>query len=144
MIKRIILLAVFVAGFSNLARAQNQPCDNPNLIQSVAINTASAVSTRLVNSTDTEKKTYLCNFVVTMVGAATANTIAIQYGTGATCQTGTILRTGTFKASVVVGSSTTIFLPPRSIQPIPVGNSTCVLTTTADAVNGVLSFVIAP
>lgn len=143
MIKRILLLAVFIAGFPLAANSQNNdPCSNAQLIQSVAINTASAVSTRLVTSTDAEKKTYICNFVVTMVGAATANTIAIQYGTGSTCQTGTTLRSGTFKASVVVGSSTVVNLRPNTVQPIPVGNSTCVLTTTTDAVNGILSYAL--
>lgn len=134
---------IILFGISCLvANAQTNPCTNSQLVQSVAINTSTGASIRLVANTDTEKKTYICEFIVTMVGAATPQTIAIQYGTGATCGTGTILRTGTFKTSTTAGAITTLSIPGNTIQPIPVGNSTCILTTTGDAVNGVMSYVI--
>lgn len=137
-----LCLAVLCLLYSNTANAQTNPCTNGSLIQSVAINTTTGASIRLVNTTDAEKKTYICSFIVTMVGAATPQTLAVQYGTGATCGTGTTLRTGTFKASTTAGAITTISLPANTIQPIPVGNSTCILTTTTDTVNGVMSYVI--
>lgn len=142
MCKKIIFLAILLL-ISSSARAQNNdPCSNAQLVQSVAINTSTAASIRLVNSTDAEKKTYICHLIFTMVGAATPQTIAVQYGIGATCGTGTTLRTGTFKASTVVGSITTISIPANTIQPIPVGFSTCILTTTTDTVNGIMSYAL--
>lgn len=139
---RSLICSIFLFFPAALHAQTNDPCSNAQLIQSVAINTTTAASIRLVTSTDPEKKTYICNFVVTMVGAATPQTIAIQYGTGTTCQTGTTLRSGTFKASTAVGSITTLQLIPNTIQPIPVGNSTCILTTTTDTVNGIMSFAL--
>lgn len=140
----LVGLAALIAIVNPTVHTQmsGDPCSNPQLIQSVAINITSGASTRIVLSTDAEKKTYICNINVTMVGAATPQTLAVQYGTAATCGTGTVLRSGTFKASTTVGSITNLQILQNTIQPIPVGNSTCILTTTADAVNGIASFAL--
>lgn len=140
--KKIILLIAFLLSASAVQAQSNDPCTNADNIQSVAISITSGTTTRIVNSTDTEKKTIFCSVTLTLVGAATANTLIFEYGTGATCGTGTVVLTGAFTASTAVGSSTVIQLLPFSFKSIPAGNSTCLLTTTADAVKGVVSFVI--
>lgn len=140
MLSRLTLL--FVLLFASTASAQNAVCNNAVLLQSVAVSISSATTTRVVLNTDTEKATYICGINVTMVGAATAQTVLVQYGTGATCGTGTTNLTGAFTASTVVGSSTVISTPPGSFKATPVANSTCLATTTGDAVRGVISFVV--
>lgn len=141
--KRIILLLVFLLSSVSAVSAQSSnPCTNADNIQSVAVSITSGTTTRIINSTDTEKKTVLCGVTLTLVGAATANTVVIEYGTGATCGTGTAALSGAFTASVVVGSSTVLIVPPFSIKSIPAGNSTCLVTTTGDAVKGVVSFIL--
>lgn len=141
--KKIILLLLLLISVPSIANAQStNPCTNADNIQSVAISITSGTTTRIVNSTDTEKKTILCSVSLTLVGAATANTVVIEYGTGATCGTGLNALTGAFTASVVVGSATVLSLPAFAMKSIPAGNSTCLLTTTADAVKGVVSFVL--
>lgn len=141
--KKFILLIVFVLGLSSTGFAQStNPCTNADNIQSVAITIASGTTTRIINSTDAEKKTIICGIALTLVGAATANTVVVEYGTGATCGTGLVALTGGHSASTVVGSSTILIIPPFSFKSIPAGNSTCLLTTTADAVKGVVSFVL--
>ena len=132
----ILLLASVVSAQSS------NPCTNADNIQSVAVSITSGTTTRIVNSTDTEKKTILCSVALTLVGAAAANTLVVEYGTGATCGTGTTVLSGAFTASVTVGSSTVLVLPFPSMKSVPAGNSTCLVTTTGDAVKGVVSFVI--
>lgn len=140
--KIIILLLLFIISpIAALAQSSN-PCTNADNIQSVAVSIATIATTRIINNADAEKKTILCNVSLTLVGAATANTIVIEYGTGAACGTGTTVLSGAFTASVVVGSSTVLRLPPYSIKSVPAGNSTCLVTTTGDAVKGVVSFVV--
>ena len=141
MSKCFALLAVLFL-FAGTAQAQQSVCLNATLIQSIAISITSPASTRIVLNTDTEKQTYICGINLTMVGAATANTVLVQYGTGASCQTGTTTLTGAFTASTAVGSSTVLALSPSIMKPTPAGFSTCLLTTTVDAVKGVVSFVI--
>lgn len=140
---RIVLVVVFLLGLSSPTLAQsNNACANPDLIQSTAVAITSAVSTRVVLSTDTEKKIVICGLNLTLVGAATANTVVVQYGTGATCGTGTTVLSGGFTASTVVGSSTVIPIGPYVSKSVPAANSLCLLTTTADAVKGIVSYVV--
>lgn len=141
--KKILLLILFVLGLASTGYSQStNPCTNADNIQSVAVSITSGTTTRIILSTDAEKKTIICSVSLTLVGAATANTLVFEYGTGATCGTGLVALSGAFTASVVVGSSTVLVIPPYSIKSIPAGNSTCLLTTTADAVKGVVSFVL--
>lgn len=109
--------------------------------QKVVINSAGAATTALV-AVSGSKTVFVCQFAVTMVGAAAPNTIKLLQGTGVACAGAPADLTGTFKTSVTVGA----------IVPVAFGNGIgavlrtsaagglCMTTTTADAINGFVSF----
>lgn len=113
--------------------------------KSVAIAVASATTTALV-AVQGGASIYVCGFVMTIAGSATAATsAAFEYGTGAACTSPTAL-TGTFGsgdaaaspdglAVVYGGAGATIFTAP-------VSTGLCILTAgTTVLTEGVLTYV---
>jgi hypothetical protein len=145
-LKNLLLILSFLL-FSNQAFAQTNPCANPNLIQSTAINVSTATTTKLVSNTTTpDPSNYqgiiVCGFTVTVVGVSTANTVTFEYGSGSNCGTGTTAITGPISGSVAVGSSIVIFSVQMPFKKLPVNNDLCLVTTQAATVTGILSYVI--
>lgn len=74
------------------------------LKQSVQYAGSTAATTSLVAPV-TGTNVYICGFVISQAGGV--GTIAIEYGTGATCGTGTQLLSATYTANSTAGTTTT-------------------------------------
>lgn len=143
--KRFALKLVLLLGFLSIAVpgfAQVNTCSNTNRIISVAISIASGTTTKLQANTDTTRAIIVCNFTLTLVGAATANTFVFEYGTGSTCGTGTTALTGALQANAAAAATAVIVSPQFPFKALPAGNDLCAVTTTSDKATGVVSFVI--
>ena len=111
------------------------PCKNPNVVtSSAAINITSATTTALVAPL-TGKSVYVCQLSVTVAGASA--TVLLEYGTGATCGTGTTSLTGTFAG----GTNSLISMGwGGAIVATPASNALC-LVSGATGIQGVVSYV---
>lgn len=124
------------------------PCQVPGVLKSsVAVNLTTATTTQLV-ALIANQKIYVCGFVGTIAPSATvADTLAFEFGTGASCGTGTTLLTGTFGNGEVPAANTTAPVPitfadPGTTFSTPAGTALCALTAgTVVNVQGVLTFV---
>lgn len=80
---------------------------------------------------------YVCGYNVSLTG--TTPTMQFQYGTGAVCATGGILRSGPF--APLTGSMLT-YGPGSTLFSTPVSQALCIMTTgTTPSVQGVLTYV---
>ena len=125
----------------------SDPCASSGIAKSsVVISVTSATTTSLVALSGTTS-IYVCGFSLTISQVVTtANTIQFEYGTGATCGTGTTALTGTYGAGGVTasaplsvsygGGGTTIFTAPS-------GNRLCAVTAigASGSFQGVLTYV---
>ncbi len=143
-----LLFALWMAcapAHAQLSVRAADPCFG-NLKASVPISVASATTTSLV-AVSGVTSVYVCGFSMTIAPSATAaDTAQFEYGTGATCGTGTTVLTGTYgngdltSATGVAtvnysGGGSTIFVAPA-------GNGICIATTgTAVSVQGVMTYV---
>jgi hypothetical protein len=123
---------------ANVTISSADPCQsNGTPKQSVALNVSSATTTQLI-ALSAGKQIFVCGFNFTMVG--TAQTAAFEYGTGASCGTGTTLLTGTMAdgtvSDIVVG-----MYPGSTVMTAPAGNALCILTTGTAGVQGLLTYV---
>ena len=114
------------------------PCVNASVAKtSVAVNVSSATTTQLVALTS-GKQVYVCGVVLSLAG--TAPTTLFEYGTGASCGSGTTSLTGTIAASTgtleTLGWGGTMFTAPT-------GNALCIVTggTGSPSFQGVLTYV---
>jgi hypothetical protein len=115
------------------------PCQTAGALkQSKIINIASATTTQLVPLV-AGQSVYVCGGGVTMVGAA--QTLALEYGTGASCGTGTTLLTG----AMADGAASDIWLPigggSATSFSTPSGNALCAVTTGTVGQQGYLTYV---
>src|SRR5437879_5656570 len=83
----------------------SDPCQSNGIAKSsIVLNITSATTTQLV-ALSAGKQIFVCGFNFTMVG--TVQTLAFEYGTGASCGTGTTLLTGAMAdgtvSDIVVG-----------------------------------------
>lgn len=138
----VLALAVILPNVSIPTHAQV-----PNNIlcnQSVAVSFSSATTTRLVNNastSDSPTRIFVCRLHLTVIGTATANTITFNYGTGATCGTGTTALSGPFTGDSTAGVMKVLSLD-TPFQPVPVGNSLCATTTQAGVIAGTMVYSI--
>lgn len=114
------------------------PCQNPNVAKSsVAISVSSATTTALVAASGSTK-VYVCDMALSTVG--TSPTAALEYGTGATCGTGTTAITGAMVASATVGFIRLGF--GGSITATPASQAVCLVSGgTVTTETGVLTYV---
>lgn len=125
-------LAVTVREFGTT----QDPCQSPAVQKSsVAVAISTATTTQLVALNGT-KKVYVCGFSAT-TGAAGA--LTFEYGTGASCGTGTTTLTG----AMVMGTTGSITLGNSggTLMSTAAGNAFCALTATGAALQGVLTYV---
>lgn len=122
------------------------PCQSSSVVKtSVPINITSATTTSLVAVSGTTT-VYVCGFTVTVSEViTTANTIAFEYGTGATC-TGPVLLTGTFGSGGVTAGAPVPITYGGAGQTIFKGiasNGLCALTAigASGSFQGVLTYV---
>jgi hypothetical protein len=109
------------------------PCQSNGVAKtSVAINLTTATTTQLV-ALAAGQSVYVCgyNFTETSV----AQTAQFEYGTGASCGTGTTVLTGPFTSTttntIVVGEYS-----GGTIMTAPTGNALCIVSTGAAVVIG--------
>lgn len=143
----LLLISLFLCGIilsysSPVPQAQtSRPI---NCSKSVVVNISTATTTRLITNdatTDSSASINICSVNLTLVGTATANQITFQYGTGATCGTGTTALSGPFTTDATAGvmKPLTMMYP---FAPVPVNKSLCVLTSQAGVVAGSISYDI--
>lgn len=124
------------------AKAQNNPCQQSNNIQNRAVTFSSATTTKLIdNGTNPQRQVFVCNFTITLVGGATANTLLFNQGTGATCGTG-----NTAIGSALTGPGAATDTMIITSTPVPfgrliAGNSLCGTTSQATNIGGFITFV---
>ena len=103
---------------------------------SVAINISSATTTQLVAPSGT-KSVYVCAFSFTVSG--TTPTAQFEYGTGASCGSGTTALTGPY--TPIVGNEIAAGAGMGTIMRAPAANGVCLVTTgTTPGAQGVLTY----
>lgn len=120
----------------------NNPCFDPGTSQNSAIfNIATATTTQLV-ATSGSTIIYVCGFSSTMVGTIVADTLLLETGTGATCGTGTSIKTGTYNSGVLTGGAVSVS-QNVPLKPSAAGDGLCIVTTvgTGPAINGTVAYV---
>jgi hypothetical protein len=118
--------------------ANGDLCLNANIAKSsTPINVTSATTTQLVALSGTTK-IYVCGFQASMGGTTPA--LTIEYGTGASCGTGTTALTGAMAPTA--GSMLSVD-PGGAIVTTPAGQALCVLTagTGSPSFQGVLTYI---
>lgn len=125
-----------------VALTATDPCQTSAITkQSVVINITTATTTSLV-AISGNTQIFVCGFAITFGSTVTADTIQFEYGTGATCGTGTTVLTGAFNTNglltgtISYGGSATIF---KTIA----AQRLCAVSTvgTGPSIQGVLTFV---
>ena len=112
------------------------PCLNPNVTKSsVTVSTSGAATTQLV-ALAAGKSVYVCSIAVGI--SATTATLALEYGTGSSCGTGTTALTGTIVPTA--GMWLTLGWG-GSITTAPSGNALCIVNGGTGTQIGLLTFV---
>jgi hypothetical protein len=122
------------------------PCQiasNPKT--SVPINITTATTTQLVALSGTTT-IYACGVTMTIAPSGTsADTATFEYGTGASCGTGTTVLTGAFGAgdlTTATGVTPITFADPGTTFKTAAGNALCLLSAgTTVNIQGVLTYV---
>jgi len=104
---------------------------------SVAINAAATAQlVPILNNS----AVYVCGYSFTIAGSATA-TAQLEYGTGATCGTGTTVLTGSFLGGTAPVPITSQAVP-GTVAKTPAGNALCLVAGGATpSIQGVLTYV---
>jgi hypothetical protein len=129
-----------LATASSSPLSANDPCQSSAVAKSsTPVNISSATTTQLVAPSG-NLSVYVCGFLATAAG--TSPTLQFEYGTGATCGTGTTVLTGVMAASTTVplefASGLTNFKAPQA-------QGLCVVSGgTGPSFQGVLTFVQGP
>lgn len=135
---------VVAASISNVAGASD-PCQDVSAIKSsVAINAAGVGTTQLVALSGTTS-IYVCSFQAA-ANAGTNPSFQFEYGTGASCGTGTTALTGAMATGVTVSATAPgpVFesSPGNTTLKTPSGNALCaVIAGTSAVFNGWVSYV---
>src|SRR5713101_251065 len=121
------------------------PCNSATLKQSAPINITTAATTVLVPLV-TGQAVYACGFSVTIApSGTTADTALLEFGTGASCGTGTTALTGNLGAgdlTTATGLLYVTFADPATTITAPAGNALCLVSAgTTVNIQGVLTFV---
>lgn len=122
------------------------PCLSPSVKKSsVPINITTATTTQLV-AASANAAIYVCGYSFTISQVATtANTLQFEYGTGASCGTGTTALTGLFGAGGVTAAPPLLIQAPSDGTDItaPAGNALCAVTAigASGSFQGVLTYV---
>lgn len=103
-------LSLMLVLFAGVVMAQTPWKDHcmTGLKQTVQYASAAATTTTLIAPV-TGANVYICGYQIAQAGGT--GTIAIEYGTGATCATGTQLISATYTANTTAGTSTFIGVP---------------------------------
>lgn len=118
---------------SPYAQPSADPCQNPGVAKSsVSVGITTATTTQLV-ALAANKKVYVCHFGASL-GAST--TVALEYGTGSTCGTGTTVLSG-----AIAGAGTIDLGFGGTVASNAVSNALCALSTGTGGIQGVLTFV---
>jgi len=127
-----------VTTFTANTPGTGDPCQNPSVAKStVSVAVTSATTTRLV-ALVTGAQVYVCDLALTTVG--TSASVQLEYGTGATCGTGTTALTGAMVPSATVGVIKLGF--GGTVTTAPASQSLCLVSgATVTSVEGVLSYV---
>lgn len=117
--------------------ATNDPCMDPNVVKaSAVVNIASATTTQIV-ALASGNFINVCAWALTVAG--TAPSYQFEYGTGASCGTGTTVLTGTFLPTV--GSFTAIN-GDVSLFRTAASNALCIVSAgTGPSIQGVVTYV---
>lgn len=143
------MLAIILATAASLCHSQanytRDPCQNTNATKSsVAINISSATTTQLVALSGT-LSVYVCGFSLTISQVVTtANTILFEYGTGASCGTGTTVLTGLYGAGGITAAQPIVVSEyGLTLFTAPAGNALCALTAIggSGSFQGVLTYI---
>lgn len=122
------------------------PCASSGYAKSsVSVSITSATTTQLV-ALASGQQVYVCNWNFTINSSATtAAAVAFEYGTGASCGTGTTALTGAMGTeNTATGPGILLVNGPSAGTSFstPIGNALCVVTTgTAVALHGQVTFV---
>ncbi len=111
------------------------PCESPNAAKSsVTVAISTATTTQLV-ALSSGKTVYVCGFTAS-IGATT--TVALEYGTGSSCGTGTTALTGVFAPA----TGAVLSLGGSGYKTATIAsNALCAVSTGTGGINGVLSYV---
>ena len=107
MSRKVLLIAVAFFALSRVAFAQAPYADHcsTGLKFTVDLNISSATTTSLVAPV-TGANIYVCGYDINQAGGA--GTVTFEYGTGATCGTGTQVLAGPYTANTAAGTTTNI------------------------------------
>jgi hypothetical protein len=114
--------------------ANSSPVSLGGLNQSVPINISTATTTQLV-ALSGSTKVYIMAWDV--IAGGTGN-ITLEYGTGASCGTGTTVLTGAYNLTAQAGIAKGSGAAPVLV--VPAGNALCALTSAAVQMSGSVTF----
>lgn len=126
-----------------VALTSTDPCQSSaNPKQSVVINIATATTTNLVAISGTTS-IYVCGFAVSFGSTISADTIQFEYGTGATCGSGTTVLTGAFNTNGLLTGQMAYGGAGQTVFKTVAAQGLCAVTTvgTGPSIQGVLTFV---
>lgn len=116
------------------------PCVSSATKSSVPINISSATTTQLV-ALSGSLVIYVCGFVLTSTGVTTATTALFEYGTGASCGTGTTALTGTMGQSLLTSAIVTVASGATQFKSAA-ANALCLLSAgTTPNIQGYVTYV---
>lgn len=121
------------------------PCLNSSILKSSkAVSISSATTTSIV-AVSGSTAVYICGGALTIApSATTADTATLEYGTGASCTSPTVL-TGAFGAGDVTSAAPPIVVHLNSFgtsMTVPASNGLCILSAgTAVSIQGFISYV---
>ncbi len=123
------LSAYYFPNLSPPSSSVADPCASPGAVkQSAFANITTATTTTIVPILN-QTLIFVCQ-IVAQLNSTTASTILFEYGTGASCSTGTVVKTATYTNSTLVsapvilgGGSASVFATPFS------ANGVCAVTT---------------
>lgn len=119
-----------------LIGATGDPCLDPNVAKStVVVNISSATTTQLV-ALSGSTIVYVCGLSATIAG--TTPTLLMEYGTGASCGTGTTALTGTFAPTA--GTLMSLAVDGTEMKSIA-GNAICLVSGGTPSIQGVLTYI---
>lgn len=122
------------------------PCLNPSVAKNSTFKDITTATTTSLVALSGTTSIYVCGFLVTLTGSTTADTILFEYGTGATCGTGTTILSPTFNSGILTSGATVVSYENGSgstFKPIPAGNGFCAVTTvgTAPTINVLITYI---
>jgi len=126
----------------------SDPCASPFVAkQSVQLNITTATTTALVAVSGTTQ-VYSCGLDISALDTVAANTVQLEYGTGAACAAAVVAltpvyNTGVQAAGAIPFQKTLGFSLSSFVKPTPPANGVCILSTvgTTPSINILYTFV---